>query len=82
MLNYKCIKSRVNIVTEDFDHPLRNRFLNFFVLFQVFNDKAVRRKILNLNVHCCFKDKECLWIGELRNLQVAFHDLLLVSISI
>ena len=75
MINYNYIKSRGYVVAdkvEDFDDLLRNEFLKVFVLFQVFNDKAVRKKILNLSVHCCFKDKECLWIGELRNLQVTF----------
>ena len=54
------MKSRGYVVAEkveDFDYFLRNGFLKVFVLFQVFNDKAVKRKILNLSIHCCFKDK-------------------------
>ena len=41
-------------------------------MFQVFEDKATTRAVLDLMVKCDYYTDGCLWNGELRDLEVRY----------
>ena len=48
--------------------PLQHMY-GLYIL-QVFPDKFIRREVLDLVVHCTFKEDGCVWKREVRHLEV------------
>lgn len=47
-----------------------DNFILHLFRFQLFNDVAIRREILSLIIKCKNSNEDCVWFGELRELEV------------